>query len=62
LIAAAALPCRIWAKAEELREHVEVEYAFLGVPKLMSAPPTYGMMVPGAFTALTASGKPLVVI
>ena len=33
LIAASALPCRIRAKAEELREHVEVECAFLGVPK-----------------------------
>ena len=60
-IAASALPCRIKAKAEELREHVEVECAFLGVPKLVSTPAAFGA-VPGALAALTASGQPLVVI
>ena len=60
-IAASALPCRIWAKAEELREHVEVECACLGVPKLVSTPAAYGAMA-DAFATLTASGKPVVVI
>ena len=61
LIAASALPCRIRPKAEELCEHVEVECAFLGVPKLVSTPAAFGA-APGAFTTLTATGKPLVVI
>jgi hypothetical protein len=61
LIAASALPYKVRVRAEELREHGEVECAFLGVSKLVSSPAAYGA-VPGAFTALTATGKPVVVI
>ena len=60
-IAASALPCRIRARVQELCEHVEVECAFLGVPKQISTPVAYGA-VPGALTALTSIDQPVVVI
>ena len=61
-LAASRLPTLIETTTRELREHDEVENVFLGVPKRVSPQRAYGALVPGAVIALSASGKPNVVI
>ena len=61
-IAAAALPGKVKAETNKLQEHVDVECTFLGVPKAMPPATTYGAMRPRGVLALSAPGKPILVI
>ena len=61
-MAASRLPRDIEARTRELQEHVELESAFLGVPKRVLPQRANGRLVPGAVIALVAIGSPNVVI